>query len=76
MKYFVTVIQNDSTCACYAYENKQDAMAKYHSELAYRHESRTSTVCSVMDSNGGITAKDRYVAPPAPAPEIEGGEGE
>ena len=78
MKYFVTVIQNDSTCACYAYEKKPDAMAKFHSEMAYRHETRTSTVCSVLNSNGDVVAKEKYTAPPAPpAPaEVEGGEGE
>ena len=58
MKYFVTIIQNDSTCACFAYDNRADAMAKFHSEMAYRHESRTSTVCSVMNSNGDTVAKD------------------
>ena len=70
MKYFVTVVQNDSTCACFAYENKPDAMAKYHSEMAYRHASRTSTVCSVINSNGDIVAKERYIKPAEPVPEV------
>lgn len=69
MKYFVSIIQNGEIPAMYAYDDKNAAMAAFHSEMAYRHESRTSTVAFVMDANGNVIVKDRYFAP-APAPEV------
>lgn len=76
MKHYLTIVQNDSVCACYAYDDKSAAMAAFHTELAYRHESRISTMCVVMNGNGTVVASEKYVAPPAPAPAVEDGEGE
>ena len=74
MKHFVTIIQNDSTCACFAYDNKPAAMGKYHTEMAYAMNAGITTLCSVMNSAGTVIATEKYTAPPAPAPEVEGGE--
>lgn len=76
MKHYLTKIQNGTTCACFAYDNKSDAMAAYHEELAYRSSDRASTLCIVINESGGIVACEKYTAPPAPAPEPDGGEGE
>ena len=75
MKYYLTIVQNESICACYAYESRSAAMSAYHTELAYRADSRNSTLCVVVNSNGTMIACEKYTAPPAPA-EVEGGEGE
>ena len=71
MKHFVFTIQNGTVPAAAAYDNKQAAMAAFHTEMAYRHESRTSTTSVVVDATGRIVDKDSYTAQPAPA---EGGE--
>lgn len=75
MKYYLTIVQNDSVCACYAYESRSAAMAAYHTELAYRADGRASTLCIVVNSNGTVIACDKYTAPPpAAVPDAEDGE--
>lgn len=76
MKHYLVKIQNGTTCACFAYDSKADAMAAYHTELAYRSSGRASTLCVVINENGSIIASEKYVAPPAPAPEPDGGDEE
>ena len=75
MKHFVTIVQDDSVCACFAYDDKAGAMGKYHTEMAYAMNAGVTTLCSVMNANGTTIAAEKYTAPPAPA-EVEGGEGE
>lgn len=58
--YYLVIIQNDSSQAVYAYNNMDDALARFHSELAYRSESRTSTVCVILDSNGALVKRDMW----------------
>ena len=77
MKYFVTIVQNDSTCACFAYDGRAAALGKFHTEMAYAMNAGITTLCNVMNSNGNVVASEKYTAPPAPAPEQdEGGDGE
>lgn len=66
MKHFVFAVQNGTTPAAAAYDNKADALAAYHTEMAYRHESRTSTTGIVVDAAGHVVAMETYTAPPAP----------
>ena len=72
MKHFVTISQNDTTCACFAYDDKAAAMGKYHTEMAYAMNSGVTTLCVVTNSNGMTVASEKYTAPPAPV-EVEGG---
>lgn len=65
MKHFVTIIQNDSTCACFSYDDKAGAMSKYHSEMAYAMNAGVTTLCTVMNASGGIIANEKYTAPAA-----------
>jgi len=58
--FYVAVVSNVTTCACYYYSTKSAAMAKYHTELANRDSGRTSTVCIVFDDKGMIIASGRY----------------
>lgn len=51
----LVIIQNDSARAIYAYDGPgawDNVLAAYHSELAYRGEGRTKTVCTILDANG------------------------
>lgn len=68
MKHFVTLVQNDATAACFAYDTKAAALAKFHHEMEYASTSGTTTLCTVMNANGAIVANEKYTAP------IEGGE--
>ena len=59
--YIVLIIQNGTTVSALTYTDINDARAKYHTELAYRHESRTSTTCIMFDSSGTMLARESYV---------------
>ena len=58
--YFLAIIQNYTTPAFYSYGTKSAALATFHSELAYRHEARTSTVCILFDEKGNELKRDYY----------------
>ena len=63
MKYYVTVVQGEVTCAAFAYENKAQAMAKFHTEMRYAYDAGITTLCSVMSSYGAVAAVEKYTAP-------------
>lgn len=54
MKFYVACVQNDSTQSVYAYNNIDDAMAFYHSELGYRSEQRNKTLCVLFREDGAV----------------------
>jgi len=58
--YYLAIIQNYTTPAFYAYDTKSAALSAFHNELAYRHESRTSTVCILYDRKGNELKRDYY----------------
>lgn len=58
--YYTIIIQNDNTQAIFAYATLNEAKAKYHSELAYRAESRTSTKCAILTPDLGVLLRDEY----------------
>ena len=73
MKHTVQILQNEETAACFVYPDKAQAMAKYHTEMAYAYSAGVTTLCIVANTAGTIIATDKYTAPPAPAP-VEGGD--
>ena len=58
--YYTLIIQNDNTQAVYAYNTLNEAKAKYHQELAYRAEGRTSTKCAILSSDLAVILRDEY----------------
>ena len=62
--YFLIKIQNGDTPLLQGYTDWNTCLAAYHTELAYRHESRTSTVCIIMNSRGDIVKKEEYYKNP------------
>lgn len=66
-------IQNGSAPSMYSFDNINAALAQYHTELAYRHESRTSTMCMIIDVAGMVLKQETYIADSAEMipPEIE-----
>ena len=72
MKHFVTLIQNDSTAACFVYDSKQAAMGKFHTEMSYAMTANITTLCSVMNANGSIVTVEKFTA--QSEPENGGGE--
>ena len=60
----------------YEYANKQAAMASYHHEMEYAYNAGITTLGIVTNANGDTVTKEKYTVPPAPAPEVEGGEDE
>lgn len=67
MKYYLVIIQNGNTQAIYEKANYDAALSAFHSELAYRAEGRTSTMCMIIDGNGNVYKREMW-------PSIEGGE--
>lgn len=68
MKYYVTLVQNETTCACYAFDTKQLAMARFHHEMEYAYTAGITVLCCVMSEFGAIAAVEKHSAP-APTPE-------
>ena len=60
--YLVLVMQNNTTPAVYTFATENEARAYYHNELAYRHESRTSTKCAILDSTFQVLRCEEYRA--------------
>jgi hypothetical protein len=61
MKYYLVTIQNDSTQAIFSYAALDDALAAFHTELAYHAEGRDRTLCIIFDSNGNIIRSEEWV---------------
>lgn len=59
-KYYCVIVQNNSTQAVFAYDSYDAALAKFHTELAYRAEGRTSTLCVILDSNGIVQKSEKW----------------
>lgn len=71
--YYLAIIQNETTNALYVYNTFEDALAAYHTELAYRAEGRTSTKCVIFDSELRTMKAEVYTKPVDTAePEQEG----
>lgn len=70
--YYTIIIQNDNTQAIFAYATLNEAKAKYHSELAYRAEGRTSTKCAILTPDLGVLLRDEYHAEPNTEEQTEG----
>lgn len=70
--YYLLVTQNDSIPAVYSYETEEAVLAAFHQEMAYRHESRLSTICAILDNKLGIIRREEYHAPIQTAEPTEG----
>ncbi len=61
--FYLAIIQNagpSSTQAIYKFDNIDDALAMYHSELAYRATARTMTTCVILDAYGNSIYRDAW----------------
>lgn len=61
--YYLVIIQNDETQTLYRYNSYEEALAAYHTELAYRAEGRRSTKCAILDGDLQMLRQETYVAP-------------
>lgn len=65
--YYLAIIQNHGEAnALYPFNSFEEALARYHTELAYRATSRTQTVCSILNSEGQVLRNETYTAPAQP----------
>ena len=60
--YYLVILQNNSSQAIYPYNSYDQALSAFHSELAYRNESRTKTVCVIIDSVGNTLKKECWAS--------------
>lgn len=61
--YYLAIVQNDETQALYRYNTYEEALAAYHTELAYRAETRKSTKCAILDGDLNMLRQETYVVP-------------
>lgn len=66
--FYLAIIQNDETQALYRYPDYDTALAKFHSELAYRAAGRRKTVCTILNSLGELVKTEYW--------ELENADGE
>jgi hypothetical protein len=66
--YYVAIVQNDETQALHRYNTYEEALAAYHTELAYRAEGRKSTKCAILDGNLQMLRQETYIAPATAEP--------
>ena len=60
--YTVVIMQNNTTPAIYAFATYNEALAYYHTELAYRNESRTSTKAAILDPDLHMLRQETFTA--------------
>lgn len=60
MKYYLAIVQNDTTSALFSYNNLDEALAAFHSELAYHGLDRNKTLCTIFNSGGGRLKVEKW----------------
>lgn len=60
MKYYLAIVQNDSAQSLYSYDSLDAALSAFHSELAYRAETRTTTLCIIFNTYGTVIKNERW----------------
>ena len=61
--FYLIIIQNKTTPAIYGYENYDAALSRFHTEMAYRAEDRTSTTCTIINEAGSVYKSEMYEKP-------------
>lgn len=69
--FYLVIIQNDTTQAIYKYDTFDQALAAFHSEMAYRAEGRDSTVCVILNRIGELIKREDWQRPVEPAEETQ-----
>ena len=59
--YFLAIIQNSSVASLFPYNTFDEALVAFHTELAYRGEGRTATVCVIMNEFGVVLKSDTWI---------------
>ena len=58
--FFLVKIQNNTTPAIFSYQSYDEALAAFHTELAYRGEGRVATACTILDRVGGVHKQEAW----------------
>lgn len=58
--YFLLVVQNHSIPAVSTFNNWDRALAAYYTELAYRDQERTHTLCEILDSDLTVLRREAW----------------
>ncbi len=60
MKFYLVIVQNENTQACFSYDTYDEALAAFHNELAYRAIGRTATMCLIINGSGDTLKKEYW----------------
>lgn len=58
--FYLAIIQNDTITALYVYQTIDEALAVFHTELAYRGDGRNKTVCTILNRVGDAIRTDMW----------------
>lgn len=62
--YYLIIMQNigyeEATQAIFKFDDLSGALARYHNELGYRHESRHNTTCIILDTDCNILYREKW----------------
>lgn len=61
--FYLVIVQNGNTPAIFSYNSHDEALAAFHTEMAYRAEGRTSTSCMIIDASLCVYEKESWTAP-------------
>jgi hypothetical protein len=61
--YYLVIIQNNNTQSIFSYQTIDEALSVFHTELAYRGETRNSTVCVILEETGALIKRDSWQRP-------------
>lgn len=60
--YYVATMNGDNTQSFFAYETMPQAVAAYHTEMAYANANNITKTCVVMDNHGAVYRSEEYIA--------------
>lgn len=61
--YYLAIIQNyGESNTLISFATLDEALCRYHSELAYRADTRLQTVCSILNAEGYVIRNETYTA--------------
>lgn len=58
--YFLLVVQNHSIPAVSTFNSWDRVLAAYYTELAYRDQERTHTLCEILDSDLTVLRREAW----------------
>ena len=63
--FYLVIVQNDSVQTVHVHQTLDSALSEYHSELAYRGDTRMKTMCAILNSIGELIRRECWERTPS-----------